>query len=161
MDMSLGKLRELVMDRKAWRAVIHGVTKSWTELKWTDYFAKVFLLCLLWGKNVLDSDRFEPLLPRLQTCACLLGSTQKSPVKNQEHHVLSIISFLAQAVCWGWVVLGKLIRDHITLSWLVNWIALVAALGNSHSFPGPERGGLPAGCMLQACVVKAWDIYML
>ena len=32
MDMSLGGLRELVMDREAWRAVIHGVTKSWTRL---------------------------------------------------------------------------------------------------------------------------------
>ena len=30
MDMSLGKLRELVMDRKAWRAAIHGVTKNRT-----------------------------------------------------------------------------------------------------------------------------------
>ena len=30
MDMSLGELQELVMDREAWRAVIHGVTKSWT-----------------------------------------------------------------------------------------------------------------------------------
>jgi len=32
MDMNLSKLQELVMDREAWRAVIHGVTKSWTQL---------------------------------------------------------------------------------------------------------------------------------
>ena len=33
MNMSLGKFQELVMDRKAWRAAVHGVTKMWTRLR--------------------------------------------------------------------------------------------------------------------------------
>ena len=63
MEMSLNKLWELVMDREVWRAVIHGVTKSWTKLSdWTE-LTSMQLLCphplLIWTNTVASSLLFS------------------------------------------------------------------------------------------------------
>ena len=58
MHMSLGELRELVMDREAWCSVIHGVEKSrtrlsdWTELNWTEHYSIFSLLNKQTNKSV-------------------------------------------------------------------------------------------------------------
>ena len=62
MHVSLSKLRELVMDREAWRAVIHGVTKSWTWLNWTELwlysYLGITLLCLPSSRICLSVSLF-------------------------------------------------------------------------------------------------------
>ena len=70
MGMSSGKPRELVMDREAWRAVIHGVTKSrtrlsdWTELNWTKAHTHINVKAhILWASlhysSAWSRDMFE------------------------------------------------------------------------------------------------------
>ena len=68
MDVSLSELRELVMDREAWRATTHGVTKSWTRLSdWTElkaqrnrpYQGSVYLSCRLFKSWRFKINRQE------------------------------------------------------------------------------------------------------
>ena len=76
MDMSLSKLQELVMGRKAWCAAVHGVTKSQTrlsdstELKRTNEMLHIPLLAMQWGdltvsRVFLPGPQMTPVVPLL------------------------------------------------------------------------------------------------
>ena len=61
MDMSLSKLREMVKDREAWHAAVHGVTKNWTRLsEGTATISKSYFKCFVWVL-LLRSCCFEKL----------------------------------------------------------------------------------------------------
>ena len=83
-DMSLSKLRELVMDRESWRVVVHGVAKSETRLNdWTELnFLFLILTCVSLSKNPQPSQRMN--------LASLVAQLVKNPPAMQKMLVQSL-----------------------------------------------------------------------
>ena len=72
MDMSLGKLRELMMDREAWHAVVHGILQA-TTLEWVDF---PFL------QGIFPTQRSNP---GLSHCMWILYQLSHSSVQSLSH----------------------------------------------------------------------------
>ena len=107
MDVSLSELWEMVMGREAWRAVIHGVAKSWTWLSdWTDWtelkpnkFSEV-LLAQIWGERKFQAS---------------------SPVSTSQVHFSAIhvrdtqMSFYLKKIFYTWSQLNYEIGESVRI----------------------------------------------
>ena len=127
MDVGLGGLRELVMDREAWRAVVHGVAKSWTPLRdWTDWlmFESVYLVMFRYSVVFLflddqifsfdpvgafSNDFFIPFNMTLIVFDCFLSIWYDKTF--QTHLTYFQSGIWNQALCQGVLILSVITRE--------------------------------------------------
>ena len=82
MDISLNELQGLVMDREAWHAVIHGVTKSWKQLSdWTELKQEMDRVIIDISESVKESEMEGASLIQMTITSTTVG---KNPLEEME-----------------------------------------------------------------------------
>ena len=135
MDVILSELWELVMDREAWRTVIHGITKSrtrlsdWTELNWTEYKGSSWSI---WAKAIIRQEMCGDSHP--STLAMMLYLTGKG-YTLVKHCVLCIQTEVSQSKKSNWKTRSekRIVRTCYQESYLIN-LLMINNTGNVSVF---------------------------
>ena len=93
MDMNLSRLQELVIDREAWRAAVHGVTKSWTWLEWLNWviFYNICCNCFSVELNALSIDLgVRWILNGIMVLGFSGGASGKEPIFQCRRHEIQL-----------------------------------------------------------------------
>ena len=111
MDMSLSRLQEIVKDREAWRAAVHGVTKNWIQLSnWTTSLINVSSLNLIlyYLKELLKTFHAAK---SLQSCLTLCDPIDSSPPGSPAPGILQTRTLewvaISSSDAWKWKVKVK------------------------------------------------------
>ena len=157
MDMGLGGLRELVMDREAWRAMVHGVARSWTWLSdWTELNHDGSLYIRICSLLFTSAAKYSIYMPLRSTTITTYLETFASMILISKSFVIYVFYYTLDYHLWDdllavskdFVVFFKYYLHYISVYCLILLLSVSASPGESYNL----------FYLFYFPVLKKWDI---